>query len=815
VKKADLHVHSMFSAHPSEWFLQRLGTRESYTGPEQVYASAKSKGMDFVTITDHNQIDGVLALKERHPDDVFTGAEITAYFPEDRCKIHVLVYGFTPDQFREIDLLRSDIYLLRDFIHRQNLAHSVAHATFNINKKLDISHIERLLLLFNFFEGFNGARTRRANTEFVKILQALEASHIGDLYRKYRIEPIGADPWIKGLTGGSDDHAGMFIGETFTCLPSACTSGDFLTKLREKQSQPGGRHNSFQGLALSIYKIAYDFSRNKSNGLPRSFLGMLNGLLFDGDQLGLKSRLALNMAKRDRPNREIDFKRRIADLVVEFDRIKHRSSAVKVDTVYNRVAELTDDLLMSFLQGIGKNLLAADINELVRNVSGLIPVVFLSLPYLTTFSLLNESRTLQNRLDDAFDRRKNGTNKKILWFTDTLADLNGPSETIQHLAWMSHGNGLHLIPVTCLLPEELKVKLPPQVLNLPTLWTWNPSEFSLYTLRFPSLLTSLQLVNEQEPDEIVISTPGPIGLLGILAAKLLHVRCRAVFHTDFAEQAIHILGDESVHGMIDDYQRWFYSLCDDIKVPTKEYISILSRRGFDPGKMSVFLRGIEQDVFKPVDNARARLAAARGIPGDGFTMVYAGRISREKHADFIAELYEAFAETVPDARLLFCGNGPEPYYSEFRQRMARYDNVHFLGRLKRHDLPLMFSASDLFLFPSTTDTFGMAVMEAQACGLPAIVSDVGGPKEIIRNGTTGFVVRAGNREEWLDKIEEVRLSQAACPEQYRAMRMAARHHIISVFSWDRVLADLFELPADSVFINQGIGNDREAALHTA
>ena len=101
--KADLHVHSRFSAHPSEWFLQRLGTRESYTSIETIYRTALERGMSFVTITDHNQIDGSLELQKNYPHNVFTGVESTAYFPEDGCKIHVLVYGLTQVQFNEIE----------------------------------------------------------------------------------------------------------------------------------------------------------------------------------------------------------------------------------------------------------------------------------------------------------------------------------------------------------------------------------------------------------------------------------------------------------------------------------------------------------------------------------------------------------------------------------------------------------------------------------------------------------------------------------------------------------------------------------------
>ena len=163
--KADLHVHSKYSEHPSEWFLQRLGAAESYTEPDEaIYAAAKAREMDLVTITDHNKIDGVLRLKAAHPQDVFTGVEATAYFPEDDCKIHILLFGFSETEFAEIQRARRDIYQLRDYIRDRRLAHSVAHATFRVNGKLALAHLEKLMLLFNVFEGINGGVSNLSST---------------------------------------------------------------------------------------------------------------------------------------------------------------------------------------------------------------------------------------------------------------------------------------------------------------------------------------------------------------------------------------------------------------------------------------------------------------------------------------------------------------------------------------------------------------------------------------------------------------------------------------------------------------------------
>ncbi len=102
ILKADLHVHSCHSKNPGEWILQRLGARESYTSVEAVYQQAKAQGNAFVTLTDHNTIDGALGLCRLHPDDCFISVEATAYFPEDGCKIHVLCYDITPEQFNVI-----------------------------------------------------------------------------------------------------------------------------------------------------------------------------------------------------------------------------------------------------------------------------------------------------------------------------------------------------------------------------------------------------------------------------------------------------------------------------------------------------------------------------------------------------------------------------------------------------------------------------------------------------------------------------------------------------------------------------------------
>src|ERR1700712_4280248 len=94
-KRADLHCHSDASNRASEVLLNAISCPECYSRPDQVHAQALRRGMDFVTITDHDSIDGVLKIADR--SDVIIGEELTCWFPEDDCKLHVLLWGITAE----------------------------------------------------------------------------------------------------------------------------------------------------------------------------------------------------------------------------------------------------------------------------------------------------------------------------------------------------------------------------------------------------------------------------------------------------------------------------------------------------------------------------------------------------------------------------------------------------------------------------------------------------------------------------------------------------------------------------------------------
>ena len=123
--RADLHCHSDASNKAAEAALNAINCPECYSSPAEVYAQAKRRGMDFVTITDHDSIEGVLRIVDHQPG-VFVGEELTCWFPEDECKMHVLVYGISRADHEALQSLAENIYDVAAYIARERIAHAVA-----------------------------------------------------------------------------------------------------------------------------------------------------------------------------------------------------------------------------------------------------------------------------------------------------------------------------------------------------------------------------------------------------------------------------------------------------------------------------------------------------------------------------------------------------------------------------------------------------------------------------------------------------------------------------------------------------------------
>src|SRR3954462_9120511 len=125
MSKCDLHIHSRYSERSEEWLFRRFDFPDSYSNPEQLHAELFAAGMDFITITDHDTIEGCLRIAEL--PNTFISEQVTTHFPQDPCKVHVLVWDITEAQHADIVRVRENIFDLQKYLQEAQIAHAVAH----------------------------------------------------------------------------------------------------------------------------------------------------------------------------------------------------------------------------------------------------------------------------------------------------------------------------------------------------------------------------------------------------------------------------------------------------------------------------------------------------------------------------------------------------------------------------------------------------------------------------------------------------------------------------------------------------------------
>ena len=302
------------------------------------------------------------------------------------------------------------------------------------------------------------------------------------------------------------------------------------------------------------------------------------------------------------------------------------------------------------------------------------------------------------------------------------------------------------------------------------------SELSFDTLMWSRRFEVLRIVREFRPDLVHVTGPGDFGMLGAWLAHRLRVPLAASWHTNVHEyaarrlhKALSFLPEAAVDRLATAAESGslratavFYRLARVLFAPNHELVRLLSElTGKDCYLMQ---RGVDAHLYTP----------ERREPGDRpFTIGYVGRLSAEKNVRFLAEVERALLDAGrTDFRFLIAGSGAEVEWLQANMKTAE-----FLGVIKGQELATAYANMDVFAFPSFTDTFGNVILEAQASGVPPVVTTGGGPKFLVTPGVTGYV--AANKGAFIDCIIEL----MNAPDLQRRMSAAARQHACAL-SWD-------------------------------
>ena len=309
--------------------------------------------------------------------------------------------------------------------------------------------------------------------------------------------------------------------------------------------------------------------------------------------------------------------------------------------------------------------------------------------------------------------------------------------------------------------EDASVK----VVRYPSIPVATYPEFALavpYSRRIDRLVTALNFD--------VIHAHHPF-LLGPAARRLARRNRRPLvftYHTRYEKYAHYVpLPLALVQAAALRISAGFAAQADAVLAPSAVIRDELHARGVR-APIAVVPTGIDLARFKPGDRAAARrsLGVADGEP----LVLYVGRLDREKSVDRVVAAFERVASTVPAARLALVGQGTETQrLSRMAAALPVADRIRFLG-LRPHDtLAECYRAADVFLFASETETQGLVLAEAAACGLPAVAVDAPGCDEVVRDGETGILTKGDPAG-----LAEAVIGLLLDPERRRAMGRRAR-----------------------------------------
>lgn len=809
-RRIDLHCHSSASNRSDEALLNAIRCPESYSAPADVYAQARSRGMDVVTITDHDTIDGIASLVQGRgrpvdaaADDLLVGEELTCWFPEDRCKIHLLLWGITPGDHEDLQAVAHDIYAVAAIVEDRRIAHAVAHPVYRQNDVLERRHLERLILLFKGFETLNGAHSALHRRSLEPVLDQLTPDGIEALADVHGLRPLWPEPWIKTRTGGSDDHGLLNIGLTYTEFDTdARTVSDILECLRTARCRPGGEAGSSVKLAHNLMSVGIHYAARQvrprstssmSSSSASATSGMMQMLVGEHPRSTGRRRTAIAIAvKRTGGRLRRAFVRSkpvgasgragsilLADLIAASCQTRIAEHPAVHHAVKNGVAPLSEHAAMfAFMAAVHRDVSGGIAESVAGALSdGRIGAIFdafsailmqqcIQLPYY--FSLAHQNRE-RNDLARITGQGRVPTREslRVGVFTDTFDDVNGVVRFVREMGDEATERRLALTVHTCSSAPTYEA---PYRKNFAPLVERALPYYPDLALTLPPVVEILEWADRQQFDAVHVDTPGPMGLCGWLVAKLLRIPVIGTYHTDFPAYVRSMSGgDFRMTAATSGYVGWFYGQLAAVLSRSQAYHGQLADLGIPDDRIHAAPPCVDAAAFNP-RHRDVRIWAGLGVH-EPFRLFFCARLSEEKNISFLSSVFRTICAKRRDVALVIAGDGP--CAASLGESLAGLP-AYMLGRQDDAALARLYASADLFVFPSRTDTLGQVILEAQASGLPTLVSDEGGPREIVNDNRTGRVLSATDPAHdvplWVGVIEDLLRDE---PRRRRLGRNAA------------------------------------------
>lgn len=709
ISRADMHCHSSASEVSRLGVQRAVGLPECATPPEEVYELAKRRGMDFVTITDHDTIDGVLQIADE--PDVFISEELTVCFRGEPQAVHVLCYGITPEDHEWLQAHNDNVERCAIYMHERDIACALAHPYYSVAAPLTARHRRRLAEMFRVWEVQNGARARELNMPAATYIAALDGAGIG----------------------GSDDHAGVDIGRTWTQVPKASHVDEFLSRVRAGSTAPGGSHGSAAKWAhAAIALAARSIGRGEGEGGrtpdPRAVLTMAARVLREGDARhgsgggDLTPADARSLLHAWLAAVELDHldERGLIDYLQQ-EGFSHSGLYRKACRAHERKLRLAVDQAVEAIAGK---------SSIESAALGVFEGCIAAIPYAPAKAFLARERA---KIDAG---RSEGEHPRVAIIADGIGSTHGVSRTIEEIRHRGvPGFEIEVVGTDPSVDIRLAAVAEVDVPFYPGL-----------QIGVPSLPSAVKTLTEGGFDAIHVCSPGPAGVAGVLLARALSLPLLGSYHTELTAYAQLRSGQQSIATAMAGAVGAFYGACDVVLSPSPASDAALAKIGVNAERVMRWDRGVDTSRFSPSlrerpslhspidDSESARHDSTQDKP-ERIDVLYAGRLTREKGVDLLAETFLLARDRDPRLHLMLAGGGPEQ--EMLRRRLG--EHATFLGWLQGMDLARAYANADVFLFPSETDTFGQVILEAQASGLPVLAVAKGGPLTLIEDRVSGLL----------------------------------------------------------------------------
>ena len=419
--------------------------------------------------------------------------------------------------------------------------------------------------------------------------------------------------------------------------------------------------------------------------------------------------------------------------------------------------------------------------------TGMIPPIvfgslFLNLPKLLKLRFYLKKERKKHPADDV----------RILFYSDNLDETNGIANNLRNVIPYMRAHGMNaFLAGNAFNTRPCGVVENGYCLLLPRMFSMEQLGYANSELAIPRVGPVLRLLKRYPVDLIEFETPSPGAWLVCFCAKVAGIKVFSHYRTDVPTYTKTLVKAKWMFHFVLRLMKIFYRMTRPVVCPCKDYANILTSQLKVPeNQVQILPRGLPLEKFSqnlrgkgtwerfngagaPTDNTQTDVVQSNATQvriARKVRFSFIGRISKEKNLEFLNSVWKKFAAKHKDVELMYVGYGW--YLEEIKKFFEGDSSVHFAGEQGGEILAGLYADSDFFLFPSTTDTFGNVVVEAMSTGTPAIVSDYGGPHDIVMDEAAGRILPI-DEDAWLNALEECRKLYLEEPDTYAKMRETA------------------------------------------